>query len=117
MMRKFLGLVVTIACATLATADSASAKKIKQVLEAKMACTKVPSDLNIGPKFLSHVKRACEGKTECSVGPSELFAAGDMEGWGCNKGFFVLISCGGSDKQQHPSDTVKEKIGVFCDEP
>ena len=40
MMRKFLGLVVTIACTTIATADFASAKKIKQVLEAKMACTK-----------------------------------------------------------------------------
>ena len=103
MMRKFLGLVVTIVCATLATADLASAKNIRQVLEAKMACSKALSDLNIGPKFLSHVKRACEGKAECSVGPGEVFAAADMESWGCNKGFFVLISCGGSDKQQYPS--------------
>jgi hypothetical protein len=116
-MRKFLGLVVTIACTTMATADSASAKKIKQVLEAKMACTKAPSDLNVGPKFLSHVKRACEGKAECSVGPGEVFAAADMEGWGCNKGYFVLISCGGRDKQQYPSETVKQKIDVFCDAP
>jgi hypothetical protein len=117
MMRKSLGLVVTIACTTIATADSASAKKIRQVLEAKMACTKAPSDKDVGPKFLSHVKRACEGKTECSVGPGELFAAGDMERWGCNKGFFVLISCGGSDKQQYRSDTVKQKIDVFCNAP
>jgi hypothetical protein len=117
MMRKFLGLVVAIACTTMATADSASAKKIKQVLEAKMACTKAPSDLNVGPKFLSHVKRACEGKAECSVGPGEVFTAADMDGWGCNKGYFVLISCGGSDKQQYPSETVKQKIDVFCDAP
>ena len=117
MMRRSLGLVVTIACTTIATADSASAKKIKQVLEAKMACTKAPSDTDVGPKFLSHVKRACEGKTECSVGPGEVFAAGDMESWGCNEGFFVLISCGGSDKQQYPSDNVKQKIDVFCDAP
>ena len=55
---------------------------MKQVLEAKMACAKAPSDLTIGPKFLSHVKRMCEGKTECSVGPGELFAAEDMERWG-----------------------------------
>src|SRR5262245_32726861 len=81
---RCLGLVVAIVCATVSTADSASAKKIKQVLEAKMACAKAPSDLTIGPKFLSHVKRTCEGKTECSVGPGELFAAADMEGWGCN---------------------------------
>jgi hypothetical protein len=85
-MRKFLGLVVTIACTTMATADSASAKKIKQVLEAKMACTKAPSDLNVGPEFLSHVKRACEGKAECSVGPGEVFAAADMEWLGVQQG-------------------------------
>ena len=116
-MRRFLGLVVTIVCATVSTADSASAKKIKQVLEAKMACAKAPSDLTVGSKFLSHVKRTCEGKAECSVGPDELFAAADMEGWGCNKGFSVLISCGGSDKQRYPSDSVKQKVDVFCDEP
>jgi hypothetical protein len=116
-MRKFLGLVVMIVCATISTADSASAKKMKQVLEAKMACAKASPDLTIGPRFLSHVKRMCEGKTECSVGPGELFAAGDMERWECNKGFFVLISCGGSDKQQYTSDNVKQKIDVFCDAP
>ena len=116
-MRKFLRFAATIVCATISTADSVSAKKMKQVLEAKMACTKAPSDLTIGPKFLSHVKRMCEGKTECSVGPGELFAAEDMERWGCNKGFSVLISCGGSDKQQYPSETVKQKIDVFCDAP
>jgi hypothetical protein len=116
-MRKFLGLAVTIVCATIFTADSVSAKKMKQVLEAKMACAKAPSDQTIGPKFLSHVKRMCEGKTECSVGPGELFAAEDMERWGCNKGFSVLISCGGSDKQRYPSDNVKQKIDVFCDAP
>ncbi|QHO73072.1 hypothetical protein ACH79_10900 [Bradyrhizobium sp. CCBAU 051011] len=116
-MRKLLGLVVMIVSAAISTADSASAKKMKQVLEARMACAKAPPNLTIGPKFLSHVKRMCEGKTECSVGPGELFAAGDMERWGCNKGFFVLISCGGSDKQQYPSDNVKQKIDVFCDAP
>jgi hypothetical protein len=44
--------------------------------------------------------RSHEGKMECSVGPGEVFAAGDMEGWGCNKGFFVLISCGGNDMRR-----------------
>ena len=117
MTGKFLGLAVTIVCAMMATADSVAAKKIKQVLDAKMACTKAPTDQTVGPKFLAHVKRACEGKSDCSVGPGEVFAAADLERWGCSKGFSVLINCGGNDKQQYPTDDVKQKIDVFCDAP
>lgn len=115
-MRGRVLVFATLLCGIASPSHAADAPKtIKDIVEAGIyQCEGGPDDL--GPRFYQSVRDSCVDELSCEVSATDVASEEDLTALGCTN-FFVIVRCGGDDWQEYESQTLSERLYVYCDGP